>query len=120
MVVRCELKIPSLGITRQASWCRTLILVTEFSIRTSQPLKILIIPYLCKTTRHAAIKHKTNKLFDRYDNLSYIFDDPIIYLPSLQLVLCLFEIRKIAVCFLWLSLPGHYRVTDEALLAETT
>ena len=33
---------------------------------------------------------------------------------------CLFEIRKIAVYFLWLSLPGHYRVTDEALLAETT
>ena len=33
---------------------------------------------------------------------------------------CLFEIRKIAVCFPWLSLPGHYRVTDEALLAETT
>ena len=31
-----------------------------------------------------------------------------------------FEIRKIAVCFLWFSLPGHYRVTDEALLAETT
>ena len=28
--------------------------------------------------------------------------------------------RTIAVCFLWLSLPGHYRVTDEALLAETT
>ena len=23
-------------------------------------------------------------------------------------------------CFLWLSLSGHYRVTDEALLAETT
>ena len=33
---------------------------------------------------------------------------------------CLFEIRKIAVCFFWLSLPGHYRVTDETLLAETT
>ena len=32
----------------------------------------------------------------------------------------LFEICKIAVCFLWLSLPGDYRVTDEALLAETT
>ena len=32
----------------------------------------------------------------------------------------LFEIRKIAVCFLWLSLPGDYRVTDQALLAETT
>ena len=49
-------------------------------------------------------------------------------LPSRSVVLidfslwidCLFEIRKIAVCFLWLSLPGHYRVTDEALLAETT
>ena len=36
------------------------------------------------------------------------------------LIDCLFEIRKIAVCFLWLSLPGDYRVTDEALLAETT
>ena len=33
---------------------------------------------------------------------------------------CLFEIRKIAVCFLWLSLPGDYRITDKALLAETT
>ena len=33
---------------------------------------------------------------------------------------CLFEIRKIAVCFLWLSLLGDYRVTDEALLAEIT
>ena len=28
--------------------------------------------------------------------------------------------RKIAVCFLWLLLPGDNRVTDEALLAETT
>ena len=32
----------------------------------------------------------------------------------------LFEIRKIAVCFLSLLLQGDYRVTDEALLAETT
>ena len=24
------------------------------------------------------------------------------------------------ICFLWLSLPGHYRDTDEALLAETS
>ena len=29
------------------------------------------------------------------------------------------ENRKIAVCFLWLSLPGHYRITDETLLAVT-
>ena len=27
---------------------------------------------------------------------------------------------QIAVCFLWLSLTGDCRVTDEALLAETT
>ena len=32
----------------------------------------------------------------------------------------LFEIRKIAACLLWLSLPAHYRVAEEALLAETT
>ena len=31
-----------------------------------------------------------------------------------------FEIRKLAVYFLWLLSPGYYRVTDEALLAETT
>ena len=36
------------------------------------------------------------------------------------LIDCLFEIRKIEVCFLWILLPGDYRVTDEALLAETT
>ena len=29
-------------------------------------------------------------------------------------------IRKIVVCFLWLLLAGDCRVTDEALLAETT
>ena len=28
--------------------------------------------------------------------------------------------RQIVVSFFWLSLPGHYKVTDEALLAETT
>ena len=30
------------------------------------------------------------------------------------------NVCKLAVRFLWLSLPGDYRVTDEALLAETT
>ena len=30
------------------------------------------------------------------------------------------SVFEIAVCFLWLSLPGDYRVIDEALLAETT
>ena len=45
--------------------------------------------------------------------------DPILIYIS-PWIDCPFEIRKIAVCFLWLSLPGDYRVTDEALLAETT
>ena len=44
--------------------------------------------------------------------------DPILIYISLSID-CLFEIRKIAACFLWHSLPAHYRVTDEALLAET-
>ena len=47
--------------------------------------------------------------------------DPILIYISLWIDrLRVFEIRKIAVCFLWPSLPGHYRVTDEALLADTT
>ena len=44
MVVRCRLKIPSLGITGRHH--KALPLVTEFSIRTSQPLKVLIISML--------------------------------------------------------------------------
>ena len=35
--------------------------------------------------------------------------DPILIYISLWID-CLFEIRKIAVCFLWLMLPGDYRV----------
>ena len=49
----------------------------------------------------------------------FIYLDPILIYIS-HWIDCLFEIRKIAVCFLWLSLPGDYKVTDEALLAETT
>ena len=37
------------------------------------------------------------------------------YLDPILIAISLFEIRKIAVCFLWLSLPGHYRVTGEVL-----
>ena len=62
-----------------------------------------------------------NKLIglDSYSKQVFIYLDPILIYISLWID-CLFEIRKIAVCFLWLSLPGDYRVTDEALLAETT
>ena len=55
---------------------------------------------------------------DSYSRQVFIYLDPILIYISLWID-CLFEIRKIAVCFLWLSLPGDYRVTDEALLVET-
>ena len=47
---------------------------------------------------------------DSYSRQVFIYLDPILIYISL-LIDCL---------FLWLSLPGDYRVTDEALLAETT
>ena len=56
---------------------------------------------------------------DSYSRQVFNYSDPILIYISLGID-CLFEIRKIAVCFLRLSLPGHYRVNDEALLAETT
>ena len=56
---------------------------------------------------------------DSYSRQVFIYLDPILIYISLWID-CLFEIRKIAVCFLWPLLPGDYRVTDEALLAETT
>ena len=55
---------------------------------------------------------------DSYFRQMFIYLDPILIYFSFCID-CLFEIRKIAVCFLWLLLPGDYRVTDEALLAET-
>ena len=56
---------------------------------------------------------------DSYSRQVFIYLDPILIYISLWID-CLFEIRKIAVCFLWLPLPVDYRITDEALLAETT
>ena len=55
--------------------------------------------------------------YSRQVFLNYL--DPMLIYISLWID-CLFEIRKIAVFTLWLSLPGHYRVIDEAVLAETT
>ena len=50
-----------------------------------------------------------------------IYQSVSLFLQPIKLLeTCLYEIRKIAVCFLWLSLPGDCRVTDVALLAETT
>ena len=56
---------------------------------------------------------------DSYSRQLFIYLDPILIYISLWIDF-LFEIRKIAVCFFWLSLPGDCRVTDEAFLAETT
>ena len=56
---------------------------------------------------------------DSYSRQVFNYLDPILIYISLWID-CPFEIRKIEVCFLKLSLPGHYRVTDEASLAETT
>ena len=56
---------------------------------------------------------------DSYSRQLFIYLDRILNYISLWID-CLFEIRKITVCFLWLSLPGDCRGTDEALLAETT
>ena len=55
---------------------------------------------------------------DSYSRQDFNYLDPILIYIGLR-VDCLFEIRKIAVCFLRLLLPDHYRVTGEALLAET-
>ena len=56
---------------------------------------------------------------DSYSRQVFNYLDPISIYISLWID-CLFEICKIAVCFLRISLPGHYMFTDEALVAETT
>ena len=56
---------------------------------------------------------------DSYFRQVFIYLDPILIYVSLWID-CLFKIRKITLCFLWLSLPGDYKVTDKALLADTT
>ena len=56
---------------------------------------------------------------DSYSRQVFIYLDPILIYISLWID-CLFEIRKIAIYFFRPSLPGDCRVTDEALLAETT
>ena len=57
---------------------------------------------------------------DSYSRQVFIYLDPISVYINLWIDFLFDWIREIAVCFLWLSLPGDYRVTDEALLAETT
>ena len=55
---------------------------------------------------------------DSYSRQAFIYLDPILIYIRLRID-CLFEIRKIAV-FPPAFIAGDYRVTDEALLAETT
>ena len=56
---------------------------------------------------------------DSYSRQVFTYMDPILIYISLWID-CLFEVRKVAVWFLWLLLPGGCRVADEALLAEIT
>ena len=56
---------------------------------------------------------------DSYSRQAFIYLDPFLIYISLWID-CASYIRKIVACFLWLSLLGDCRVTDEALFAETT
>ena len=76
-------------------------------------------PHIFFLEQPSASEVRNKWLFRLISRQIFIYLDPILFYISLW-VDCLFEIRKIAVCFLWLSLPGDCRVTDEALLAETT
>ena len=84
---------------------------TQFCLRTSGTAFVYV--YI---EQHANNRLTTSVKLTRQ---VFIYLDPILIYISLWID-CLFSIRKIAVCFLWLSLPGDCRVTDEALLAETT
>ena len=55
---------------------------------------------------------------DSYSRQVFINLDPILICVGLWID-CLFGVRKVAVCFLWLLLPGGCGVAGGALLAET-
>ena len=56
---------------------------------------------------------------DSYCRQRFTHLDPILIYINLWID-CLSEIHKIATGFLWFSLQSHYRVTDEAFIAETS
>ena len=119
-------------------WLAYLLIVTCMTLFTTSPViahefKYLPLIIQMKTTeeiltftvnflRHLRfVKSGKKPMFglDSYSRQVFVYLDPILIYISLWID-CLFESRKIAVGFLWLSLPGDYRITDEALLAETT
>ena len=57
---------------------------------------------------------------DSYSRQVFNYLDPFFLFISVFKSTAYLKFAKIAVCFLWLSLPGDCKVTDEALLAETT
>ena len=59
------------------------------------------------------LSKKPRALDEGRRNMAKRRSDPRVTYPEVKLF-------KIVVCFLWLSLPADCRVTDEALLAETT
>ena len=61
MVVWCKLKVPSLRITvryHSASLAMLNSVVTEFSIRSSQPLKILTVKKMCNVRTFVAHEYE--------------------------------------------------------------
>ena len=69
MVVRCGLKIPSLGITVRH---HSASLVTEFSIQTSKPLKIINDSYNLKTANLTVQCQKSNLFTCNCFNYTFI------------------------------------------------
>ena len=57
---------------------------------------------------------------DSYSRQVFNFLAPFCFMSVFESTAYLKFTKLQYVSFLWLSLPGDYRVTDEALLAETT
>ena len=89
------------------------------SPRTSIIVQFIFHFWSFEISENILRKQKSMIGLDSYSRQVFKYFDPSLMFISLW-VDCLFEIHKIAICFLWLSLPGHYRVIDDALLAETT
>ena len=57
---------------------------------------------------------------DSYSRHVFLFIWTLFWFISVFESTACLKFEKNAACFIWLLLPGDYRVTDEALLAETT